>query len=62
MKFFKPVFSIFIIAAFMLAPDTSQAQQVNNWTSEQLMPPALLAKNIRENKQLPIILALAQWH
>ena len=56
--FSKFVFSVFIIAAIILAPDKSHAQQVNNWTSEQLMPPALLAKNIRENKQLPIILSV----
>lgn len=36
----------------------SNAQQVNNWTKEQLMAPAALAKSIQENKQLPVILSV----
>ena len=54
---FKYIFAPFVIAVLLLSnANTSQAQQVDNWTKDQLMAPALLAKNIRENKQLPIIL------
>ena len=42
----------------MFTSCTSKAQQVNNWTNEQLMAPALLAKNISEKKQLPVILSV----
>lgn len=58
MKSFKCIFSALFITVFMLTSCTSHAQQVNNWTKEQLMAPALLAKNIKENKQLPIILSV----
>ncbi len=59
MVLLKSIFSPFLIAVLLLTNiNTSHAQQVNNWTKEQLMEPAFLAKNIRENKQLPIILSV----
>lgn len=58
MMFFKSFLSVCMIVIFMFTSCTSKAQQVNNWTNEQLMAPALLAKNISEKKQLPVILSV----
>ena len=55
---FKYIFPALFIAVFMLTNFTSNAQQVNNWTKEELMAPAVLAKNISENKALPIIFSV----
>lgn len=54
----KHYLSIVCIFLLLLIANNSKAQQVNNWTSDQLMAPALLAKNIRENKQLPLIISV----
>lgn len=58
MTSFKYIFPAFFISLFILATNPSQGQQVNNWTKEQLMAPSLLAKNLKENKKLPLILSV----
>lgn len=55
---FKHISTGALIAVFMLFNFSGNAQQVNNWTNEQLMNPATLAKDIRENKALPLILSV----
>ncbi|MEO7317084.1 MAG: rhodanese-like domain-containing protein [Ginsengibacter sp.] len=54
----KHIFPAFFISLFILASNSSQGQQVNNWTKDQLMAPSLLAKNLKENKKLPLILSV----
>jgi hypothetical protein len=55
---FKNFLTTFFLSASMLLCIKSNAQQVNNWTKEQLMAPADLSKSIQENKQLPVILSV----
>lgn len=55
---FKNFLSTFFLSVCILMSIESNAQQVNNWTKEQLMAPAALAKSIQENKQLPVILSV----
>lgn len=55
---FKYTLSALLMAVIMLTHITGNAQQVNNWTKEQLMAPASLAQDIRENKALPLILSV----
>ena len=58
MKTYKHFLSVFFISLFMFATYCGQAQQVNNWTPDQLMEPALLAKNIKEKNVLPYIFSV----
>lgn len=49
---------LFLAGVFFFSCNTGQAQQAENWTKDQLMEPALLAQNIKENKNLPVIISV----
>ena len=58
MKTCKRLFPAILFSMFILAANCTQAQQAANWTPDQLMDPALLAKKITEKKPLPYIFSI----
>lgn len=46
-----------VIVSFIFIPAAS-AQNAPNWTEKQLMEPAILANEIKENKELPYIISV----
>lgn len=42
----------------MMGCNAGQAQQSENWTKDQLMEPALLVKNLKANKNVPVIISI----
>ncbi|HWB25145.1 MAG TPA: rhodanese-like domain-containing protein [Chitinophagaceae bacterium] len=53
MKFLKT--GCFAFMVFCIAPYTAKTQNPVNWTPEQLMQPAALAKTITNHKNVPLI-------
>ena len=51
----KKIFSYFLIPVFLIAVQSSCAQKPENWTKDQLIEPATLAKTIESNKNIPLI-------
>lgn len=55
----KVSFKTALLAAFLsITTGAAVAQTPENWTSKQLEQPADLARNIKENKDLPIIISV----
>ena len=55
---FKKIGYTFLISVMILFANTALAQQKNNWTNDQLMNPALLAKKIADNKHVPLMISV----
>jgi thiosulfate/3-mercaptopyruvate sulfurtransferase len=49
---------LLILAAVSLISIGSQAQNPVNWTAKQLMEPSVLAKELGEKKELPLIISV----
>lgn len=54
----KMIKSIIPVLAFLLLSLGSYAQNPENWSSKQLMEPAVLAKAIETSKPLPVIISV----
>ena len=55
---FRKTRRIFFAVAMLLSASTMMGQQKNNWTPDQLMEPAVLAKKITEGKQVPLMISV----
>jgi hypothetical protein len=51
----KKIFSYFFVALIAFSFQQCSAQKPENWTKDQLLEPAVLAKTIESNKDLPMI-------
>jgi hypothetical protein len=51
----KKIFSYFFVALIAFSFQQCSAQKPENWTKGQLLEPAVLAKTIESNKDLPMI-------
>lgn len=49
---------LFIAVILLFTSITSHAQNPENWTSNQLIEPADLAKNLKATKDLPIVISV----
>lgn len=54
----KSLLYYFLFALLITGCNTIQAQKPENWTADQLMEPAALAKTIQSNKNLPVIISV----
>ncbi len=51
----KKIFFYFIVALAAVSFSQCKAQKTENWTKDQLMEPAALAKTIEANENMPLI-------
>ena len=55
---FKNIGYTFLVSVMILFANEALAQQKNNWTNDQLMDPALLAKKIADNNHVPLMISV----
>lgn len=56
--YFKKIGYAFLLSVSILFTNATLAQQKNNWTNDQLMDPAMLAKKITEGKNVPLMISV----
>ena len=49
---------VFLISILVLFANAALAQQKNNWTNDQLMEPAVLAKKLADSNKLPVMISV----
>lgn len=55
---FKKIGYTFLVSVMILFANAALAQQKNNWTNDQLMDPALLAKKIADGNHVPLMISV----